>query len=135
MLEALCIAEGIGLVLSIMYTMYLKHQMVRQLERKTGKVRERYLKAHKGINGTFICAYCFKPVHKSKMEVDHIIPYTRGGSNHCYNLVAACEKCNGKKTDKTGLWIVRGYFGKLVLENFMLIIIMLAIIVMYFSMR
>lgn len=33
------------------------------------------------------------------------------GVNVTYNLVPACTKCNGAKSDKGGLWIVRGLIG------------------------
>lgn len=135
MLEALCIAEGIGIVFLLAYITYLKYQSNRMIERKTGKVRERYMKAHKGVKGRYICAYCFKPVKANKMNVDHIYPFDRGGSNKCWNLVAACERCNKKKSDKAGLWVVRGYFGKLILENGILLIVAIAVLFMYLMMR
>ena len=33
-------------------------------------------------------------------EVDHVIPKSKGGDNSFNNLVTACQKCNGKKSDK-----------------------------------
>ena len=33
------------------------------------------------------------------------------GVNVSYNLVPACVKCNGAKSDKGGLWIIRGMIG------------------------
>lgn len=33
------------------------------------------------------------------------------GVNVSYNLVPACEKCNQAKSDRGGLWIVRGLIG------------------------
>jgi len=44
------------------------------------------------------CAYC----HKSNipLEIDHIIPKSRGGSNRIDNLTIACHSCNLKKGKK-----------------------------------
>jgi hypothetical protein len=42
------------------------------------------------------CAYCGKEDVKD-LEVEHIIPKTRGGSNRISNLTLACKKCNLKK--------------------------------------
>jgi 5-methylcytosine-specific restriction endonuclease McrA len=47
----------------------------------------------------FTCAYCGKT--GGKIEVDHIVPISKGGSNHLSNLVTACVKCNRQKKDKT----------------------------------
>ncbi len=33
------------------------------------------------------------------------------GVNVAYNLLPACPKCNNKKSDKGGMWTVRGYIG------------------------
>ena len=46
------------------------------------------------------CAYCGKENIKD-LEVEHIIPKTRGGSNRVSNLTIACKKCNLKKSNQT----------------------------------
>lgn len=45
------------------------------------------------------CAYCG---HRGgKLEVEHVVPKSRGGSNRISNLVLACNPCNTKKGNKT----------------------------------
>ena len=46
------------------------------------------------------CAYCGKE-NIPDLEVEHIIPKTRGGSNRVSNLTIACKKCNLKKGNQT----------------------------------
>jgi len=46
------------------------------------------------------CVYCGKE-NIPDLEVEHIIPKTRGGSNRVSNLTIACKKCNLKKGLKT----------------------------------
>lgn len=45
------------------------------------------------------CAYCKKK--NVPLEIEHIIPKSRGGSNKVSNLTIACHKCNQKKGNKT----------------------------------
>lgn len=42
------------------------------------------------------CAYCHK---KTKLEMDHVIPITKGGSCTISNIVPACRSCNSSKHD------------------------------------
>ena len=43
------------------------------------------------------CAYCGGRAD----TVDHILPRCRGGGDTWFNLVAACQSCNGLKGDWT----------------------------------
>ncbi len=45
------------------------------------------------------CVYCKKT--DIPLEVEHIIPKSRGGSDRVSNLTIACRKCNLKKDNKT----------------------------------
>ena len=49
------------------------------------------------------CAYCGDT--EAPLAIDHVVPVSRGGSNHLRNLVPACKRCNSAKGDKTwGEW-------------------------------
>ena len=41
------------------------------------------------------CVYCGARAE----EVDHVVPRSNGGTNSTYNLVAACRRCNEKKSN------------------------------------
>jgi hypothetical protein len=45
------------------------------------------------------CTYC--GVLADKLECDHIIPLSKGGSNDMDNLTTACRTCNRQKKDKS----------------------------------
>ncbi|GBE55506.1 CRISPR-associated endonuclease Cas9 [archaeon BMS3Bbin15] len=45
------------------------------------------------------CAYCGKK--NIPLEIEHIIPKIRGGTDRVSNLTIACHKCNQKKGNKT----------------------------------
>lgn len=52
----------------------------------------------KGSGGR--CALCGVTKKDSPLDVDHIIPRNRGGSNDISNLQVLCSKCNRSKRDK-----------------------------------
>jgi 5-methylcytosine-specific restriction endonuclease McrA len=45
----------------------------------------------------YTCLYCGGRAD----TVDHILPRCRGGGDNWFNLVAACQSCNGLKGDRT----------------------------------
>jgi hypothetical protein len=45
------------------------------------------------------CAYCQQP--SARLEVEHLVPRSRGGSDRISNLVLACHACNQAKGDQT----------------------------------
>lgn len=44
------------------------------------------------------CFYCGS---YNQIEIDHVLPISRGGTHSVGNLVSACLKCNRSKKDKT----------------------------------
>ncbi len=46
------------------------------------------------------CALCGASVRDTPLDVDHIIPRSRGGSNDLANLQALCYRCNRAKRDR-----------------------------------
>jgi hypothetical protein len=49
------------------------------------------------------CGYCLSPQHlvMARLEVEHIVPRARGGSDDEDNLWLGCPICNGHKSDKS----------------------------------
>jgi hypothetical protein len=45
----------------------------------------------------FRCRYCGISSKQTQLEIDHVIPSVKGGSNKDDNLVTACKKCNAGK--------------------------------------
>lgn len=45
------------------------------------------------------CRYC--GARADRMHVDHMVPLARGGTEHWWNLTAACASCNLRKNVKT----------------------------------
>lgn len=47
----------------------------------------------------YTCAYCGQK--GGNLEVDHVIPFSKGGDDTIENLVTACRRCNRQKKDKS----------------------------------
>lgn len=47
------------------------------------------------------CMYCGAHATKVTLELEHVIPRSRGGRDDWDNLVASCRSCNEKKRDRT----------------------------------
>lgn len=43
------------------------------------------------------CAYCGQKIDISEMQIDHILPVSRGGSDNIDNLICSCQSCNHYK--------------------------------------
>jgi len=50
------------------------------------------------MQGGFYCGYCRT---REALELDHIIPTARGGTESLKNLVLACQRCNSRKLHYT----------------------------------
>lgn len=48
----------------------------------------------------FTCRYCGKSAPNVELEIDHIRPVSKGGTNKKNNLATSCMKCNNGKSDK-----------------------------------
>lgn len=49
----------------------------------------------------FKCLYCGAHGSKIVLELEHIIPKSKGGDSSWSNICAACHDCNQKKRDRT----------------------------------
>ncbi len=97
---------------------------------RSADYRKRFIDANPG---PWRCRYCGRHLKdKSDMTVDHVVPvaavskfgiralFWRGYCRHegiqdineMRNLVPACRRCNSRKGQKTGIWLVRAVLGK-----------------------
>lgn len=54
------------------------------------------------------CQYCGRSAPWVRLEVDHVVPRSHGGSDHIDNLVTACFDCN---RGKANTWNTRRHFN------------------------
>lgn len=98
---------------------------------RSDSYRTNFIKAHPGIEFRgkhwYMCSYCGRIIPREKMQVDHVLAIDlarrnifyrifipsekQGGINSLKNLCASCQKCNSKKSNLGGWWIVKGHIG------------------------
>jgi hypothetical protein len=74
------------------------HFVRRGRDRPSGPVWEK-LRSATFERDDFTCQYCGD--RGGRLECDHIMPVSRGGSNDIENLATACFGCNRSKRSKT----------------------------------
>ena len=67
------------------------------MSRLSQKIEKEIRKASKNC-----CAYCLLPqdILIGKLEVEHILPISQGGTDNLENLCLACRECNSHKSYK-----------------------------------
>lgn len=53
------------------------------------------------LRDNYSCLYCGEKLRPRDLQLDHVIPESRGGKNTWGNLVCACFSCNSKKANRT----------------------------------
>ena len=75
---------------------YINHSFCKS-ERMYNKNSKKWIDITKFIfkRDNYTCSYCGK--RGEKLECDHIIPFSKGGSDDITNLTTSCFSCNRKK--------------------------------------
>lgn len=53
------------------------------------------------IRDGYHCAYCGHKFFKTQLNVEHIVPKSKGGITSWTNCITSCLACNSKKRDRT----------------------------------
>ena len=80
-------------------TQKMQNPEIKGVEYQQGELKGYEIKEYLLKKWNRICAYCGKT--NVPLEVEHIVPKSRGGSDRVSNLTIACNKCNQKKGNKT----------------------------------
>ena len=78
------------LVIRLVYFVKIPHRISLPVTRRGVLARDHYT-----------CQYCQGTPARKNLTVDHVLPRSRGGKTTWENVVAACEKCNGRKGSRT----------------------------------
>lgn len=47
------------------------------------------------------CGYCGKHFNREELNIDHVVPKSKGGKTEWTNLICSCTSCNNKKSART----------------------------------
>jgi 5-methylcytosine-specific restriction endonuclease McrA len=73
----------------------------RHPDSKLTKIIQRVYEDNIKRYGTLTCDYCKKEIIFGKDNLEHKIPFSRGGKDEYSNLTISCESCNRKKRSMT----------------------------------
>lgn len=106
---------------------------------RSDNYRTNFIRENPGVFGLYMCSYCGRIIPRRKMEVDHIISINHANNhkllhfigksaiNSTVNLTPACHNCNSNKSDRGGLWIIRGLIGWLIHPMLWILFIILVV--------
>lgn len=63
--------------------------------------RDTYFENNKSNHGWYTCVRCGRSFRKGDMDIDHILPQSKGGGNGEINLQCLCIHCNRSKQADT----------------------------------
>ena len=69
--------------------------------RRAKQARASVRRAQIYMRDGYRCQYCGEHKAAAELTLDHILPRAQGGASLPENLVTACEKCNGRKGNRT----------------------------------
>ena len=78
------------LVIRLVYFVKIPRRMSLPVTRRTVLARDHYT-----------CQYCGLEPPRQVLTLDHVVPRSRGGRTTWENVVTACQKCNGRKGNRT----------------------------------
>lgn len=73
----------------------VKITVKKERNKMTNSLRYSVLKKY-----NFKCSACGKSVNEVKLQIDHIIPVSKGGKTEISNLQTLCEQCNSGKSNR-----------------------------------
>jgi len=61
----------------------------------------RFSRTHIFMRDQYTCQYCIRELPKAQLNLDHVMPKSRGGKTSWDNVVTSCHTCNRVKGNRT----------------------------------
>ena len=100
-LSKLCPINAISVETVRFDTQKLQNPEITGVEYQQGELLSYEIREYLLTKYGHICQYCKGKRKDPVLEIDHIIPKSRGGSNRVSNLTLACHTCNQEKDNQT----------------------------------
>ena len=78
------------LVIRLVYYVRIPYRVSLPVTRRTVLARDHYT-----------CQYCGRQPPRKELTIDHILPRSREGCTAWENVTTACQRCNGRKGNRT----------------------------------
>ena len=75
--------------------------VVLQTYDKMPRTQARFSRQNIYLRDNFTCQYCAKKFARQQLNLDHVIPRSKGGRTSWENIVCSCVKCNLTKGGRT----------------------------------
>ena len=100
-LSKLCPVSAISVETVRFDTQKLQNPEITGVEYQQGELLGYEIREYLLTKYGHVCQYCKGESKDPVLEIDHIIPKSRGGSNRVSNLILACHTCNQEKDNLT----------------------------------
>lgn len=91
------------------FVILLLSKIINYLRRNDMGYRDNWFNENESNHGWYTCVRCGKKLRKGDVDIDHIIPQNRGGSDNINNLQCMCKHCNRSKQDDLDYHTVTDY--------------------------
>jgi 5-methylcytosine-specific restriction endonuclease McrA len=98
-LQHFCPIDAISLEVVKFDLALLQHPDLSGADYQQGTLLGMEIRAYLLVKWDYCCAYC--KTRNGPLELDHLVPKSRGGSNRVSNLVIACHACNQAKGNRS----------------------------------
>jgi 5-methylcytosine-specific restriction endonuclease McrA len=102
--------ENTRMYRGVRYCRQCRREWLREHRRKYRQLSEK-VRAAVIERDRSTCYLCHRYLKPHEISVDHVRPYTKGGTNSISNLRVACRSCNSRKGNRDAKHLMAEYFG------------------------
>lgn len=95
------LGQGDHVVSTISYTLRIPQVIILMLYDRLPPRQVKFTRKNIYRRDNNTCQYCGRRLRTEDLNLDHVVPLSRGGKNTWENVVCSCIRCNMKKGSKT----------------------------------